>query len=103
MSRFVVYYRVNTLDWLDILPKKMKIQDFFRDYKPVHVLNVDNMEKVFSQMQGENWSPNGEMRNFILSQGLSHTSMSVGDVIYSQQDDKFYSVDRFGFEELVLT
>jgi hypothetical protein len=54
-------------------------------------------------MQAENWSPNGEMRDFIRILGLSHTSMSVGDVIYSEELDTFFSVCRFGFEVLTLT
>jgi len=42
------------------------------------------------------------MRDFISLLGLSHTSMSVGDVIYSQIENKFYFVDTFGFAELEL-
>jgi hypothetical protein len=47
--------------------------------------------------------PNGEMRDFIEILKLTHTSMSVGDVIYSITDDKFYRVDNRGFSELLLT
>jgi len=48
-----------------------------------YVKSVDapNPEEVFRLMQAEFWSPNGEMRDVIRKLGLSHTSMSVGDVI----------------------
>ena len=39
-------------------------------------------------MQGEAWSPNGEARELIVSLGLHHTSMSIGDVV--QDDDSAY-------------
>lgn len=48
----------------------------------VHLMDVeaDGLNNLFHNMQGEIWSPNGEMRGLISSKGLSHTSMSVGDV-----------------------
>jgi hypothetical protein len=42
------------------------------------------MESVWLQMQGENWSPNGEARPLIEAKGLRHTSMSVGDVLIDE-------------------
>jgi len=56
------------------------------------------LENIYSMYQGENWSPNGEARELILSKGLNHTSMSMGDII--QVDDEFYMVDTFGFTEI---
>jgi len=44
-------------------------------------LAPDTLEKVFFEMQGFNWSPNGEARELIDSLGLNHTSMMVGDVV----------------------
>jgi hypothetical protein len=57
------------------------------------------LERVFAQMQGENWSPNGEARPLIKAKGLQHTSMSVGDVAIDENGDK-HIVARFGFEQL---
>ena len=54
---------------------------------------------VFSKMQGENWSPNGEARDLIRSKGLEHTSMSVGDAVVVDGSTLFL-VDRFGFKEM---
>ncbi len=102
MNRFIVYYQINPHFFSEPL-KKMSAQQFFSTYKPVEVLEAQSLESVYFCMQGENWSPNGEMREFIRVLGLSHTSMSVGDVVYSQEDDRFYIVERFGFGELILT
>jgi hypothetical protein len=100
-SRYIAYYKVHP-DFMDA-PSKINAQEFFSSYKPVEILQADNVEEVYWRMQGENWSPNGEMRGFIEMCGLSHTSMSVGDVIYSEEDNEFYSVSRDGFEILTLT
>jgi len=50
----------------------------------VHLKDVETtrgLEAVYTEMQGEVWSPNGEARELIQSKGLQHTSMSIGDVI----------------------
>ena len=39
----------------------------------VGTLNVDDPEDVYDMMQGENWSPRGEARPFIMVLGLQHT------------------------------
>ncbi len=44
-------------------------------------INTDSKEHVFSLMQGENWSPQGEANELIARLGLHHTSMSIGDVV----------------------
>src|SRR5262249_30608608 len=58
----------------------------------------DQLEQVFHDMQGEVWSPNGEARALIISKGLAHTSMSVGDVVVVEGDASI--VDTFGFSLL---
>jgi hypothetical protein len=57
-----------------------------------------NLERIFYQMQGEMWSPNGEARELILSKGLQHTSMSVGDAIVA--NGQIWVVAMFGFETI---
>lgn len=52
-------------------------------------------EGMFALMQGENWSPQGEAREFIQGKGLHHTSMSIGDII--KAGGKHYYVDMAGF------
>jgi hypothetical protein len=56
------------------------------------------LDKVFEEMQAEQWSPNGEQRSFIESKGLAHTSMSIGDVVV--QDGEPFAVEAFGFGKL---
>lgn len=57
---------------------------------------MDRLNAVFREMQAENWSPNGEQRDLIRSKGLSHTSMSVGDVI-EDETGAFWVVANIGF------
>ena len=51
-------------------------------------IEADSLDDAWRQMQGENWSPNGEARPLLKRLGLSHTSMSVGDVV--QDEDGIY-------------
>jgi hypothetical protein len=51
-------------------------------------VEADSLDDAWCQMQGENWSPNGEARPLLKRLDLSHTSMSVGDVI--QDEDGIY-------------
>jgi hypothetical protein len=64
----------------------------------VGLLEEQSKEKVFTMMQGESYSPNGEARGLIRKLGLGHTSMSVGDII--QNDEGFWMIDRAGFKLL---
>ena len=63
-------------------------------------LERPDMEAVFTYMQGENWSPNGEARPLIERLGLKHTSMSVGDVLRDCWTGEYYVVASFGFDKL---
>jgi hypothetical protein len=58
------------------------------------VTNSVEKEDLFSIMQGEHWSPEGEARDMICALN-THTSMSVGDVVV--QNGIVFMVDRFGF------
>ena len=48
-------------------------------------VEADSLDDAWRQMQAEIWSPNGEARGIIQSLGLTHTSMSVGDVIRDEE------------------
>ena len=68
---------------------------------PMEIVNnsmVDSLEKVYNYMQGHNWSPNGEARELVRALGLSHTSMSMGDII--QVGEMYWIVDTFGFVQV---
>ena len=60
-----------------------------------------NKERIYQMLQGEVWSPNGEANKLIRSLGISHTSMSVGDVI-KFPNGICYFVDLTKFEELPM-
>jgi hypothetical protein len=47
-------------------------------------VQADSLDDAWCQMQAERWSPNGEARPLLERLGLSHTSMSVGDVILDE-------------------
>jgi hypothetical protein len=57
-----------------------------------------DLEKVFYNMQGEIWSPEGEARDTIRIKGLAHTSMMMGDVV--KRPDGVHVVDFMGFKKL---
>jgi hypothetical protein len=79
-----------------VLPKVAELEGthvFLRE------VEAEDLESVFVQLQGEFWSPNGEARFLILSKGLAHTSMSVGDVV--EAEGKFWAAAPFGFTELL--
>ena len=52
------------------------------------------LDHAFCQMQGENWSPNGEGRALLQSLGLGHTSMSVGDVLCDEEGIYWECLDQ---------
>lgn len=58
-----------------------------------------NKEKIYQMFQGEVWSPNGEANKLIRSLNISHTSMSVGDII-KMPNGICYFVDMTGFKEM---
>tara|TARA_B100001057_G_scaffold439773_1_gene473203 strand:- start:301 stop:711 length:411 start_codon:yes stop_codon:yes gene_type:complete len=45
-------------------------------------------QSLYGALQGDFWSPNGEARSLIMSKGLRHTSMSVGDVLVVRHPDR---------------
>lgn len=64
----------------------------------IGTLRETNPDKVFSMMQGENWSPQGEARDMIDRSNTGHTSMSVGDIM--KVGSTYLMVDRFGFHDI---
>jgi len=58
------------------------------------------LDEIFSIMQGERWSPEGEARDLIRWLGLQHTSMSVGDIIEDAETGCYYEVAGVGFNNL---
>ena len=51
----------------------------------VTTIEADGRAEAWLKMQGENWSPHGEAGPLIEHLGLTHTSMSVGDVLRDEE------------------
>ena len=79
----------------DRLPNKQDLTKTHIHLTDLEVPKEKRLDYIFVQMQGEVWSPNGEARSLIEGKGLSHTSMSVGDIIVGNGET--YLVDRCGF------
>jgi hypothetical protein len=62
------------------------------------IIGSSGFEYMYVHLQGETYSPNGEARDLIQGKGLSHTSMSMGDIFES--NGSFYMVDSLGFKQL---
>ncbi len=70
-----------------------------RTHVKLGAIKESDPERVYVMMQGENWSPNVEARDLIAKRGLSHTSMSVGDIL-QMADGQLLMVDTDGFAKL---
>jgi len=93
--KFGVWYRKDPTFFFD---EKLTKEQIEKTHVRLMDLEAKSIDDVFSKMQGEVWSPNGEARGLIRSKGLRHTSMSVGDVI--EENGRFFQVDFFGFREV---
>ena len=56
-------------------------------------IEADSRAEAWLKMQGENWSPRGEARPLIEHLGLTHTSMSVGDVLRDEEGGYWECLD----------
>lgn len=61
-------------------------------------IDLKDPEEIYCEMQGETWSPRGEANTLIQSLQLTHTSMSMGDVVVV--DGKASIVERTGFSTI---
>ena len=86
MSKFQIWY-MKPASWQEQIYGNLVIDPDDLNKTHVHLKELElpggtqQLERVFYEMQGEMWSPNGEARELIESKGLHHTSMSIGDVI----------------------
>ena len=93
MPEYQVYYKKDIR-----LTVEEAIKNFPENYVPVMRLNEENLEDVYFEMQGEQWSPNGEARRAIKDLGLSHTSIMIGDIVEEIKTGRQFIVDWIGFE-----
>ena len=100
--KFQVYYAVVPVHSIifDIdLPFSVDLLPFTHRF--VREVDAPDRDRVFGLMQGEVWATHGEARELIASLGLSHTSMSVGDVIHDI--DGWWMCADFGWKQLPAT
>lgn len=110
-TKFAVWYMrpdffrdgIMGVDWLrkqGMMPDPANLERTHIHLKDLELEGgAQQLERVFRDMQGEVWSPNGEAMGLIEAKGLRHTSMSMGDIVVV--DGRAHIVDRFGFAELV--
>jgi len=78
------------------------LAELHRTHVLVYRIQATDLEDAYRRMQAEQWSPNGEARELIKHLGLTHTSMSVGDVVQAPLVGvgPYYVCTRSGWEEL---
>lgn len=96
MKNYDVYYWKQLVDF-----RRINKEMFDENYVFVKTVHANSPEEVFANMQGEVFSPNGEARDYIQWLGLSHTSMSVGDIMFCADESPAHLMaDMIGFKEL---
>lgn len=67
----------------------------------VHLGNIeaDDAEMAYAMMQGDYWSPGAAAKQWLISLGLDHTSMFLGDVIDFKEQLLFVEVEGFSVLE----
>lgn len=78
----------------------LTVQKLSQTHTVLVTLEAKSLDDVFTRMQGEVWSPHGEARDLIMSKGLSHTSMSVNDVVQDQSTNEYFQCGRIGWNKL---
>lgn len=73
-------------DWLNSKELVPTVDTLGKSHVELKEVEAVDLEDLFSAMQGDNWSPNGEARPLIKEKGLHHTSMSVGDIARFEED-----------------
>lgn len=90
-----IYYWKDALKYICGPKHSDVIENFKNDFVLLGKISGKNKEKIFDALQSFNWSPNGEAYEFIVSKNLSHTSMSVGDII--RIDGTYYLCESIGW------
>jgi len=98
---FSVWYARNPTFDEDSAPKNLgdlltRYQCVYDDFK------AHTLEGVFRNFQGEIWSPGGSAREYIKRSGLTHTSMSVGDLVRDKETGQWFMCAMIGFKEIEL-
>ena len=95
MPNYQVYYKKDLQQ-----DTQEALDDFENAYVPIMRLWEENLDDVFFTMQGDIWSPNGEARKVIENLELTHTSMSIGDVVEDLDTGEWAEVLPFGWRDI---
>ncbi len=94
------YYKPSVSRFITFGEVKIDPLDLGKTHVLLGSVQETNLDTLFGALQGEAWSPEGEARELIRSKELSHTSMSVGDVV--EVHGKAYVCRPMGWAELLV-
>jgi len=108
MATYSVYYMkaeffrkgLMGYDWLREKSLLPDLADLGKTHEFMKLIEARSLEDVYFKMQGEDRSPTGEAREFVVSKGVQHTSMSVGDIAVDHSSRVAFILDRMGFRFL---
>jgi hypothetical protein len=98
-DHYLVMYK--TTDTVGLTEKNLTVEDLTKTHKTFAVVKAEDLEHVFQMMQGDICSPQGELRDYVTTQGHNHTSISCGDIIVSLRSGTPYQVEFVGFKNIV--
>jgi len=79
--------------------ERLSVTDLDKTHVMLKEIDAPDRDEAWVAMQGENWSPQGEARELIKSKGLTHTSMSIGDIL-QDEDHRYWVANDHGWAEL---
>ena len=94
--RFDVFYAKNIFDYM--LPdRRAELTTLAKTHVHVRTLEADSIGSVYNLMQVERWHE--VTPEYIERLGLSHTSMSAGDIVRDEQGNYWQCLMR-GWQQL---
>ncbi len=97
-QKYRVFYARSPMAMLDQEPLPT-VNDLPETHVFVRSVQATCLDDVYWQLQGDNWSPNGEARPLIEQLGLGHTSLSIGDVAEAP-DGRYYICRWLDWQEI---
>ena len=98
MLKFKVYYAKTPRYRLGSGPL-LTAQDLPQTHVLLCEIEAETKDHACWLMQGEVWSPNGEARPLIKLLGLTHTTMSISDVV-QDPDGVYWECVNYGWRKL---
>jgi hypothetical protein len=100
MKTYAVYYQLPGAGFTFFPREDLTVANLEKTHVLVKKgLRASSKDAVFTKMQAENWSPQGQAASLIQSLGLQHTSMSVNDVLRDPQG-QFWQCMFLGWRQI---